>query len=178
MSDLVRIELKPLGKTLEVKRGTPLQDILFATAWSSPAEGAAAAGVAGCECWRASFRSRRNRRPPLTRADCRRLAAGLPLSRGRATSRSKSPSGKPPSWRTNPPSPSRPREGLGIAVDLGTTTLVAQLLDLAHRACLGVRTALNPQVAYGSDVMSRVEMGLNCEGLEKLGAAIRRGSAP
>ncbi len=29
MSDLVRIELKPLGKTLEVKRGTPLQDILF-----------------------------------------------------------------------------------------------------------------------------------------------------
>ncbi len=63
-------------------------------------------------------------------------------------------------------------------MDLGTTTLVAQLLDLATGHVLGVRTALNPQVAYGADVMSRVEMGLNCEGLEKLAPPFAAVSAP
>jgi uncharacterized 2Fe-2S/4Fe-4S cluster protein (DUF4445 family) len=53
-----------------------------------------------------------------------------------------------------------PREGLGIAVDLGTTTLVAQLLDLSTARVLGVRTALNPQVKYGADVMTRVEYAI------------------
>jgi uncharacterized 2Fe-2S/4Fe-4S cluster protein (DUF4445 family) len=50
-----------------------------------------------------------------------------------------------------------PRPGLGVAVDVGTTTLVAQLLDLATGQVMAVRTALNAQARYGADVMSRVE---------------------
>jgi len=50
-----------------------------------------------------------------------------------------------------------PQPGLGIAVDLGTTTLVAQLLDLSTGRVLAVKTALNPQARHGGDVMSRVE---------------------
>ena len=46
------------------------------------------------------------------------------------------------------------RTGLGIAVDLGTTTVVAQLLDLSAGNVLRVRSGLNPQAAYGADVMS------------------------
>jgi uncharacterized 2Fe-2S/4Fe-4S cluster protein (DUF4445 family) len=65
-----------------------------------------------------------------------------------------------------------PREGLGIAVDLGTTTLVAQLLDLCTARVLGVRTALNPQVKYGADVMTRVEYAVRC-GRQTLEHAIR-----
>lgn len=53
-----------------------------------------------------------------------------------------------------------PREGFGIAVDLGTTTLVAQLLDFASGDVLAVRTALNPQCAHGADVMIRVQLAL------------------
>jgi uncharacterized 2Fe-2S/4Fe-4S cluster protein (DUF4445 family) len=53
-----------------------------------------------------------------------------------------------------------PRDGLGIAIDLGTTTLVAQLLDFATGDILAVRTALNPQCAHGADVMSRVQFAL------------------
>ena len=53
-----------------------------------------------------------------------------------------------------------PREGRGIAVDLGTTTLAAQLIDLRTAEILGVETALNPQARYGSDVMSRVQFAL------------------
>ncbi len=53
-----------------------------------------------------------------------------------------------------------PREGLGVAVDLGTTTLVAQLLDLATGKVLAVRTALNAQARYGSDIMSRLQFAI------------------
>ena len=53
-----------------------------------------------------------------------------------------------------------PREGSGIAVDLGTTTLVAQLLDFATGDILAVRTALNPQCVHGADVMTRIQFAL------------------
>ncbi len=57
-----------------------------------------------------------------------------------------------------------PGEGLGIAIDLGTTTLVAQLVDLASGEILAVETALNPQGRYGADVMSRVQFELEQPG--------------
>jgi len=50
-----------------------------------------------------------------------------------------------------------PRDGFGIAVDVGTTTLVAQLVDLANGHVPAVQTALNPQAVYGADVMTRIE---------------------
>jgi uncharacterized 2Fe-2S/4Fe-4S cluster protein (DUF4445 family) len=53
-----------------------------------------------------------------------------------------------------------PKQGRGIAVDLGTTTLAAQLIDLRTAEIQGVETALNPQARYGSDVMSRVQFAM------------------
>jgi uncharacterized 2Fe-2S/4Fe-4S cluster protein (DUF4445 family) len=50
-----------------------------------------------------------------------------------------------------------PGKGYGVAVDVGTTSLVAQLLDLASARVIGVETALNPQSRYGSDLISRLE---------------------
>ena len=70
-----------------------------------------------------------------------------------------------------------PRAGYGIAVDLGTTTLVAQLLDLRTGQVQAVRTGLNPQAVYGADVMSRVEAALAPDGRERLRAVIHRGVA-
>jgi uncharacterized 2Fe-2S/4Fe-4S cluster protein (DUF4445 family) len=65
-----------------------------------------------------------------------------------------------------------PAEGVGIAIDLGTTTLVAQAVDLATAEVLAVETALNPQAAHGADVMSRIEFALT-GGQAELGTAIR-----
>ncbi|MES2222771.1 MAG: ASKHA domain-containing protein [Acidobacteriota bacterium] len=48
------------------------------------------------------------------------------------------------------------KQGLGVAVDLGTTTIAAQLVDLATGNVLSVETELNPQAPFGSDVMSRI----------------------
>jgi uncharacterized 2Fe-2S/4Fe-4S cluster protein (DUF4445 family) len=66
-----------------------------------------------------------------------------------------------------------PREGLGVAVDLGTTTLVAQLLDLQTSHVLAVRTALNPQARFGADVMSRVTYAVQEAGQAQLQKIIR-----
>lgn len=45
----------------------------------------------------------------------------------------------------------------GIAIDMGTTTLVASLVDLTRGAILGSSSALNPLVYYGHDIMSRIK---------------------
>lgn len=44
----------------------------------------------------------------------------------------------------------------GVAFDLGTTTIVAYLLDLSTGIQVGHSASLNPQVVYGEDVMSRI----------------------
>lgn len=67
-----------------------------------------------------------------------------------------------------------PRPGLGVALDVGTTTLVAQLLDLTTGRVRAVRTALNTQARHGSDVMSRVEFALSSTGRQELENLIRR----
>jgi uncharacterized 2Fe-2S/4Fe-4S cluster protein (DUF4445 family) len=54
-----------------------------------------------------------------------------------------------------------PESGFGIAIDLGTTTLVAQLVDLSTSKVLAVETALNPQVKFGADLISRIHACLD-----------------
>lgn len=45
---------------------------------------------------------------------------------------------------------------LGLAVDIGTTKLAAYLLDLETGQMVGATGAMNPQIAYGEDVMARI----------------------
>ena len=59
-----------------------------------------------------------------------------------------------------------PGEGFGIAVDLGTTTLVTQLIDLKTARVMAVETMLNPQVKFGSDLISRVQACLDGHSLK------------
>jgi uncharacterized 2Fe-2S/4Fe-4S cluster protein (DUF4445 family) len=65
------------------------------------------------------------------------------------------------------------REGLGIAVDLGTTTLAAQLLDLRTGDVLAARTALNAQARHGADVLTRAAYAI-AGGAGELTTLIRR----
>ena len=48
------------------------------------------------------------------------------------------------------------QEGLGLAVDIGTTTVAMRLLDLQTGAVLATTGMSNPQIAYGADVVSRI----------------------
>jgi len=45
----------------------------------------------------------------------------------------------------------------GLAVDIGTTTVAGYLCDLQSGDVLTTEAILNPQVAYGEDVVSRIE---------------------
>jgi len=47
-------------------------------------------------------------------------------------------------------------EAYGIAIDLGTTTVVGTLFDLVTGSEKAVSSAMNPQVGFGDDVISRI----------------------
>jgi uncharacterized 2Fe-2S/4Fe-4S cluster protein (DUF4445 family) len=46
--------------------------------------------------------------------------------------------------------------GHGAAIDIGTTTVVCYLVDLARARQIGVSAFANPQQAFGADVVSRI----------------------
>jgi uncharacterized 2Fe-2S/4Fe-4S cluster protein (DUF4445 family) len=56
----------------------------------------------------------------------------------------------------------------GIAVDIGTTTLVLYLVDLATGDILDSASEYNPQIRYGEDIINRIVYSLKNDGLEKL----------
>jgi uncharacterized 2Fe-2S/4Fe-4S cluster protein (DUF4445 family) len=60
------------------------------------------------------------------------------------------------------------RHPLGVAVDIGTTTVAAQLIDLDDGALLATQTSYNLQIRRGADVISRIDYARNPERLEEL----------
>ncbi|MCA9430934.1 MAG: DUF4445 domain-containing protein [Candidatus Omnitrophica bacterium] len=173
MTAKVRIDLTPVGDTFEVKKGTPLRDFLFDRGVEFPCGG---------------------------RGECRgcrvRVAEGhLPLTDVQASILSEREIEQ--GWRVSCQCRAEtdltlelrgwnadilqdrtlfdftPGEGLGVAVDIGTTTVAVQLLDLSTANVLGVRSALNIQARHGADVMSRVAYSLTPEGNGTLTASIR-----
>lgn len=57
----------------------------------------------------------------------------------------------------------------GIAVDIGTTSVVVALMDLRSGETVAIASAGNPQTTFGADVIARIEHVMNNEdGLEVL----------
>ena len=64
----------------------------------------------------------------------------------------------------------------GLAVDIGSTTLAVQLCDLRSGAVIADAGAMNPQIRFGEDVMSRVSYAqMNASGAADMTAAVRAG---
>jgi len=64
----------------------------------------------------------------------------------------------------------------GIAVDIGTTTVVAELVDLANGKETAVASQSNPQIAFGDDVIGRIEYSrTHKDGLRQLREQITKG---
>lgn len=62
---------------------------------------------------------------------------------------------------------------VGLAVDVGSTTMAAYLCDLRTGELLATASAMNPQVTYGDDIMSRVSYANERpEGREQLHRAV------
>ena len=56
----------------------------------------------------------------------------------------------------------------GLAIDLGTTTIVAFLVDLTNGKILGKMSELNSQITYGEALVSRISYASTSEGLKEL----------
>ena len=63
----------------------------------------------------------------------------------------------------------------GLAIDVGSTTVVAHLCDLRTGALLSTQATMNPQVRYGEDLMSRVSYAMRePQGAQRMHRAIIR----
>jgi uncharacterized 2Fe-2S/4Fe-4S cluster protein (DUF4445 family) len=62
----------------------------------------------------------------------------------------------------------------GAAVDIGSTTIAVHLCDLTRGEVVGSSGAMNPQIRYGEDLMSRVSYAmLHTEGAAQMTRAVR-----
>jgi uncharacterized 2Fe-2S/4Fe-4S cluster protein (DUF4445 family) len=174
MSNTVQIELLPLGTVLRVKRGTALQDVLFAHGVEFPCGGRGRCKGCRVKVLEGTLPITEEERLKLSEAE---LAEGWRLAcRRRAEGNLKIELAQ---WEAailtdDSAFAFTPREGLGIAVDLGTTTIVAQLLDLQTGNVLAVRAALNAQAKCGADIMSRVDTAVARGGHQTLQKLVRK----
>lgn len=170
----LRIELLPLGETLEVEPGTPLQDLLFARGVEFPCGGNGRCKGCKVKVLRGTL--------PISPADALKLSADEIAAGWRLSCCAKALEHLTldiAQWDAailtdDSVFQFEPQEGWGVAIDLGTTTVVAQLLDLRTGHVLGVRTGLNAQATHGADIMTRVEFAVAENGHDTLRDLIRR----
>ena len=64
----------------------------------------------------------------------------------------------------------------GVALDVGSTTIAAHLVNLTTGAVLATEGIMNPQIRFGEDLMSRVSyVMMHPEGAAELTEAVRKG---
>ncbi len=174
MSDRVRIELHPLGKILEAEAGTPLQDALFEYGVEFPCGGRGRCRGCRVKVLRGSL--------PVTPEQARVLSPAELAAGWRLACQSRAAGGlvlELAQWEAviladETAFAFTPGEGIAAAVDLGTTTLVAQLVDRRAGQVLGGKSALNPQAQHGSDIMSRIHFAVAEEGQAILQLLVRQ----
>jgi len=173
VADLVRIDLHPSGASIDVERGTALRDVLYSFGVEFPCGGRGrcarcrvqiVVGALAPSPDEIEILSERERRDGW-RLSCRARVEG-PLTL-------EVEQNAIPILGDRTPFVFEPRAGFGVAVDLGTTTLVAQLVDLASGRILASTATLNPQVVHGSDVMSRAEHARGDRGRRELSSLVR-----
>jgi uncharacterized 2Fe-2S/4Fe-4S cluster protein (DUF4445 family) len=69
---------------------------------------------------------------------------------------------------TNIQSGDKSNENYAVAMDIGTTTIYGQLINLLTGECLGEAGDFNGQISYGEDVITRIMYAEKPGGLEKL----------
>ncbi|MGC8667820.1 MAG: ASKHA domain-containing protein [Chthonomonadales bacterium] len=170
---LYRITLQPIGAVVEAEAGTPLRDLLFEQGVEFPCGGQGRCRGCKVRVLQGNVSVNAAQREHLSQEELEhgwRLACQSRLEDDLVIELRQ--------WDAtilvnDAAFAFTPEEGLGVAVDVGTTTVVAQLLDLEKGYVLGVKTALNPQARYGADVMSRVNYAVAEGGAERLTSLIR-----
>lgn len=59
--------------------------------------------------------------------------------------------------------PAKPSAMLGLAVDIGSTKIACFLMDVTNGKSIAVKGISNPQIAYGEDIMARLEYAMQSD---------------
>ncbi|MCA9239835.1 MAG: DUF4445 domain-containing protein, partial [Planctomycetales bacterium] len=167
------LRLEPVGRRVAAAVGSPLQDLLFEEGVEFPCGGQGACGNCRVRVI--------DGRLDATRDDFDLLGADAVEAGWRLACRGRLEHDATlllEQWDAqilidDTPIKTSPRDGWGIAVDLGTTTIAAQLVDLSTGRVARVHTGLNPQAAFGADIMSRVHYAVTNDGAARLTKLIR-----
>jgi uncharacterized 2Fe-2S/4Fe-4S cluster protein (DUF4445 family) len=151
------IQLEPLHRSFRVVEGTPLIDVLHEYGVEFPCGGKGTCGGCKVRLLEGNLLMDREHRQALKELGLSeewRLACMSRIYEDVTL--------EVDQWKTiiladNTSFQFKPQEGYGIAVDVGTTTLIAQMIDMKQGKVLGAATATNPQSRYGADIMARVE---------------------
>ncbi len=173
MAGLVTIELRPAGIRLQLPQGTSLHDRLVAQQMEFP--------CGGCGRCRGCRIRVLHGHLPASDEDRELLGTEATANGWRLACRARAVDDlvlEVAQWQVTvlgdeQAVPVHPRDDLAIAIDLGTTTIVAQLLDRATGNILGVRSALNAQGTDGADVMTRLDFAVHHQGAGLLTHGVR-----
>jgi uncharacterized 2Fe-2S/4Fe-4S cluster protein (DUF4445 family) len=177
----VKIILQPGDRTIDVPAGASLWDVLFDAGVDFPCGGGGTCGGCRVRVLRAGPGG-----APVTPSDAREFSP-VELGAGWRLACCLEPADGMQlhirHWEGSILSDGEavavaPREGTGIAIDLGTTSVVVQLVDLETGGILAADAALNRQRRWGEDLMSRLSNALADGGNDAIVRAIRehRGS--
>ncbi|MCY1721133.1 ASKHA domain-containing protein [Prolixibacteraceae bacterium Z1-6] len=161
MSKTVKITLHPLGKTIKVNRATPLIDVLHEFGVEFPCGGKGTCGACKIKLLDGELAIDANQQKRLHKlklGDNWRLACFCKAESDITLEISQF---EHIILADNTPFDFNPQHGFGIAVDLGTTTVVVQLINLENGHILDSVSDVNPQAKYGGDLIARIQFCLD-----------------
>ncbi len=161
MPETVNIHLQPIGKSLIVNKGTPLIDVLHEFGIEFPCGGKGTCGRCKVKLLEGILEIDTVQQQKLDKLGLKndwRLACFCSSENNMTLEISQ--------FETIILADStqfgfQPKTGYGMAFDLGTTTLVAQLVNLENGHILNSVSDVNPQARFGADLISRIQSCLD-----------------
>ncbi len=157
MHEKLTIKLQPLNKTIRVNTGTPLKDVLHEFGVEFPCGGKGTCGSCKVKLLEGNLnidQIQKQKLEKLKLAENWRLACFCKVDSDITLEISQFEN---IILADNSTFEFKPQSGFGIAVDLGTTTVVVQLVNLENSHILDSVSDVNPQARFGSDLISRIQ---------------------
>jgi uncharacterized 2Fe-2S/4Fe-4S cluster protein (DUF4445 family) len=170
MNMKIKISLQPIGKSVSVNTGTPLIDVLHEFGVEFPCGGKGTCGSCKVKLLEGELKIDSVQQQKLDKLKLGkewRLACYCNAESDITLEISQFDN---IILADNSTFDFKPQQGFGIAVDLGTTTVVVQLVNLENGHVLDSVSEINPQARCGSDLISRIQSCLdgNFEELQNL----------
>lgn len=157
MRETLTIKLQPLNKTIKVNTDTPLKDVLHEFGVEFPCGGKGTCGSCKVKLLDGNLnidKIQQQKLEKLKLAENWRLACFCKVDSDITLEISQFEN---IILADNSTFEFKPQTGFGIAVDLGTTTVVVQLVNLENGHILDSVSDVNPQARFGGDLISRIQ---------------------